>query len=72
MHLLYATPIKRGSVEVLEDIVPLHDVAARVNLPGLARVRLIPENKPLPAIRMRTGLSFTIPEVRGHRMLLIS
>ncbi|MBT2292848.1 beta-galactosidase trimerization domain-containing protein [Paenibacillus albidus] len=32
-HLLYANPVKKGRVEVIEDIVPLYDIQVNLRLP---------------------------------------
>ena len=57
-HLLYASPVMKGRVEVIEDIVPLRDVSVRLHLPSapsIRRVYLAPR-----------WMSFHIPlEVRG-------
>jgi hypothetical protein len=64
LHLLYAAPIKRGAVEVIEDIVPLHDIAVSFRASQQPRrVVLVPEDKDLPC-RWENGLlSFTLPEL---------
>lgn len=49
-HLLYATPVKRGEdICVIEDIVPLYDVAVKVRLPQkIKKAYLAPQMDPLP------------------------
>ncbi|MDF2713891.1 MAG: hypothetical protein K0R28_816 [Paenibacillus sp.] len=49
-HLLYASPVKRGNgVEVIEDIIPLYDIAVSLRLPSpVKRVYLAPQMTELP------------------------
>jgi hypothetical protein len=82
VHLLYAPKSLRGwtdkrgrrlPVELIEDIVPLHDVAVRVRLPRRIRsVRLVPEDVTL-AFEQRDGaLEFIVPRVECHQMIELS
>jgi hypothetical protein len=53
LHLLYANPIRRGTlrgdaVQPIQDIVPLHDVTVEVEAEGVRAVRLVPEGGDLP------------------------
>ena len=71
--LLYATPIKRGSVEVLEDCVPLYDIPVTLRTrDSIKSVKLIPEGKPVAFKRTNSGASFAIPRLLGHQMALLS
>ena len=78
-HLLYANTILRGSpwgvpgarqVEVVEDLVPLHDIEVTVKVPRKVKsVRLVPENKPLNFEMKNGGVSFTVPRLLCHQMV---
>lgn len=59
----------RGSVGVVEDIVPLQRLKVRVRLPQVGRVRLVPENIPLPFNREGEYCCFEIPELSLHQMV---
>ena len=49
LHALYATPTKRGSgVEVIEDLISIHDTAFSLRLPKIKSVKLVPENREIP------------------------
>ena len=69
LHLLYGYPVMRGSVGVVEDIVPLQRLKVRVRLPQVGRVRLVPENIPLPFNREGEYCCFEIPELSLHQMV---
>ncbi len=71
LHLLYYVPERRGSFDVIEDIVPLHDVRVSVN-PGreIAAVRTAPEGEPLAFQTTDAGrVEFTLPRLEGHQMI---
>ncbi len=81
LHLLYATPQKRGAdhtgwggpelmVEVIEDPVPLHDVAVSVRLDRpVTGVRLVPEGRDLDFQTNNGATTFTVPRVYIHQMI---
>lgn len=72
-HLLYAAPVRRGkSIEVIEDIVPIHDVEVELRLPEYAKkVFLAPQSVPL-AFDQRDGiLRYKVPIVDCHQMIVI-
>ncbi|MBP1989127.1 beta-galactosidase trimerization domain-containing protein [Paenibacillus eucommiae] len=72
-HLLYASPVKRGNgVEVIEDLVPIHDVQVSLRLPVPAkRVLLAPQGSELPMQQENGLLTYTVPEVSCHQMVVI-
>jgi hypothetical protein len=84
LHLLYATPVKRGAdssiyasgqqaVEVIEDLVPLHDVRCAVKLPGRARrVTLEPQGEELPFTEEEGAVRFVVPQLLCHQMAAIA
>jgi hypothetical protein len=74
LHLLYANPIRRGTlrgdaVQPIQDIVPLRDVAVEVEADGLASVRLVPDGQDLPFTVEGGRARFTVPRVEGHQMV---
>ncbi|MFC0212671.1 beta-galactosidase trimerization domain-containing protein [Paenibacillus chartarius] len=74
-HLLYASPVKRGSVEVIEDIVPLLDIEVTLKLPegaDVRRVYLAPQMAELPYVRGDEGrISYRVPKLECHQMVVI-
>jgi hypothetical protein len=48
LHLLYGPPLQRGRCSVIEDLVPLHQVAVTVRLPEtVKRITLVPDKMDL-------------------------
>lgn len=80
IHLLYATPVLRGgrdvenarAVEVIEDIVPLHEVPCKVRVPETVRaVRLAPNGVELKFILRDGILEFRVPRLLCHQMVVL-
>jgi len=72
LHLLYAIPIKRGDIEVIEDIVPVRDVEIKLRIPAVRGVKLVPEQKDLEFHYDGDYCTFTVPEVNLHQMVELS
>lgn len=72
LHLLYASPVKRGEVEVIEDIVPLYGVEAAVRVNRAAkRVYTAPDRAELPFDQENGVVRFEVPVVKGHQAVVI-
>lgn len=74
-HLLYASPVLKGQVEIIEDIVPLQDISVCLRLPDdTARVRriyLAPAMIELPFTEEEGELAYSIPRLENHQMVVI-
>ncbi len=72
-HLLYASPVRRGkSIEVIEDIIPVHNVEVELLLDKApSRVYLAPECVDIPFSFENGRLSYTVPKVDCHAMVVI-
>ena len=72
LHLLYAAPVKRGNVEVIEDIIPLTDVQVTfaVRQPPKT-VRLVPEGMRLPFTSSGNRIAFTIPTLNMAQIVAV-
>jgi hypothetical protein len=74
-HLLYAAPVLKGRIEVIEDIVPLRDVSVSLHLPSDApvqRVYLAPAMTELPfTVSPEGGVTYTVPYLENHQMAVI-
>lgn len=73
-HLLYATPVKRGSgVEVIEDLIPLYDIRVTLKLDKpVRRVYLAPQMKELPFDANGGGsVTYTVPKLECHQMIVL-
>jgi hypothetical protein len=89
LHLLYANTINRGGemhlsggtssgalrgVEVIEELLPLHDVEATVKLPRkVTKVTLEPQGKKIPFETDSSGrISLKLDSFTCHQMVVIS
>ena len=71
-HAAYASPIKRGAAEVIEDIVPLYNVPVSIRMEKKpARVKLVPAGTELHFTYENGVLSFVIPCVDCHQAVEI-
>lgn len=87
LHLLYAPRNLRGAqiqispegyvrdsypVEVIEDLVPLHDVTVELRLPrAVSAVTLEPQGQPLPFETADGSVRLTVPEFTCHQMICL-
>ena len=72
LHLLYATPLQRGRCLVIEDLVPLRDVAVTLRLPvEPTRVRQVPEDRVLPVCRAGGVMKVVLPEFTCHTAVVV-
>jgi hypothetical protein len=73
-HLLYATPVRRGeSVEIIEDIVPLFNIRNEVRTNrAVKQVSLAPQLDQLPFEYNNGVVSYTVPKLDCHQMVVIS
>ena len=66
-HLLYAPPLRRGSVHVIEDVVPLYTIPVKLNVPeAIASVYLIPGRQKLNFTQSPSGVSVEVPKLEMH------
>lgn len=81
LHLLYGVPTLRGatqgdmarSIEVIEDLVPLHDIECAVRLPEQVQaVRLVPSGEALEFTQEAGAVRFTVPKLLCHQMVELS
>jgi hypothetical protein len=84
LHLLYATPVKRGadvsrfasgetSVEVIEDLVPLFDIQCTLRVPqSVKSVRLVPSGEALEYSQENGAVRFVVPKLLCHQMVELS
>ncbi|MDF2923807.1 MAG: hypothetical protein K0R57_2721 [Paenibacillaceae bacterium] len=71
-HLLFATPVKKGKVEVIEDIVPLYNVTVSLRLPSpVKRVYLAPQQTELPFTEADGQVTYTLPYLENHQMVVL-
>jgi hypothetical protein len=72
VHLLYASPIQRGSVRVIEDLVHLYDIPLTVAVDvKIQSAYLVPSGKKLKIKRDDGKIHLTIPEFRCHTAVVL-
>ena len=73
VHMMYASPIQRGSVRVIEDLVPLYDVPLTVDFPEeIQEVYLVPSGETLKTTLTDGKLSVTIPKLKCHTAVVFT
>ncbi len=73
LHMGYAAPVQRGRTSVLEDMIPLHDVNAEIDLKeSVSSVMLQPQNQSIDFSQNQGVLRFAVPEVRCHQVIEIN
>lgn len=72
-HLLYASPVRRGeSVEIIEDIIPLYEISNDVRTnKEVSSVYLAPQLEQLPFDYKDGVVSYTLPKLLSHQMVVI-
>ena len=72
VHLLYASPVKRGeATEVIEDIVPIYDTTLRVKLPQKPKkVCLAPQNEDIEFEYKNGRAEVKIARFECHQMVV--
>lgn len=73
VHLLYASPVKRGkNVEVIEDILPVYNTKVRIKFAKEAkRVYLAPQNRDISFEQNGEFVEFNVDEFECHQMVVI-
>jgi hypothetical protein len=75
LHLLYATPVLRGSlrgdpVQPIQDIATLKGVEVSVEVEGrIKAVKLVPAGRALKFVQKGKRIAFTLPSLTGHQMV---
>lgn len=73
VHLLYASPVKRGNdVEVIEDILPLYNISLSVKIPEKAKnVYIAPQREKLQFEQRENFVYTVVPKIENHQMIVI-
>jgi hypothetical protein len=74
VHLLHYIPERRSqTIDIIEDVIPLHDVNISVRVPGaVSGVACVPEATPLAYRQVGERVEFTLPRLVGHQMIALS
>ncbi|GBF76501.1 beta-galactosidase [Paenibacillus sp. 598K] len=73
-HLLYVSPVRRGDgIEVIEDIIPLRNIQVSIRTDrAVTSVYLAPQMTPLLYRQDREAVSYSLPELECHQMVVIA
>ena len=71
LHLLYASPVRRGNVILLEDFPTLQNIKVFIRGMQAAEIRLRPNGETVAFENTEDGVSFTVPQMRCHALLEI-
>lgn len=73
LHLIYAVPIKRGAIQVVEDIVPIYDTEIELRIPEkIESISLVPSGKKLK-FKYKNGIAkFNVPKIKMHQMVCLA
>ncbi|HVU10441.1 MAG TPA: alpha-amylase family protein [Phototrophicaceae bacterium] len=72
VHLLHYVPVRRSQdIDIVEDVIPLHDVIIQVRQSLIRKVYLVPEGTPLDYTRDADYVSIHVPRINGHQMIAI-
>jgi hypothetical protein len=67
LHLLYASPIQRGAVRVVEDLVSLYNITVSINVKeDIKSAYLIPSGKKIKLDKKDDKLYLIVPELKCH------
>lgn len=69
LHLLYAPPLHRGNVIILEDFPVLQNIKVRIRNMRAASVCLRPDGEKLAFENKEDGLYFVLPQMRCHALI---
>ena len=72
LHVTYASPIQRGEVRVIEDMVPLYEVPVRIRITEpVKRAYLAPQNEDVSYVQEKGLVHLKIPKVLCHQILVL-
>ena len=72
INLAYASPSRRGSAEIIDDIIPIYDLNLKVNVPErIKRVYLPLKNKELAFEAEDGEVEFLLPKLLCHETIVL-
>ncbi len=73
VHLLHYIPERRGrEFDVIEDVIPLHDVKVSLRTPRpVKEVAAVPQGQPLRFTTSAGRIEFVLPKLEGHQMIAV-
>lgn len=72
LNMLYASPIKRNIIEVIEDMPPIYEIPVNIKTEkNITRVWSPVDNEDIPFFVNCGSISFTVPKLQCHRLIVI-
>ena len=72
VHMLYAPPINRGNVCLLEDFPPLYNTEIKLSVPEtVKKVTLVPQDKEIAFSQIDGKVTFTVDKMELHQLIVI-
>lgn len=72
INLTYATPMTRGAAQIIDEILPVHDIKIEVEIPEKVKSVKIPlQNETLEFSSSDGKVSFTLPRLHCHETVII-
>ena len=73
VHMLYAPPINRGNVCLLEDFPPLYNTEIKLSVPEQVNsVTLVPQNKEIPFVQKDGKITFNVEKMELHQLIVLN
>jgi hypothetical protein len=71
LHLLYASPIQRGRAQVIEDMPPIYDVKALIEVKDtVKKAYLAPQGDEIGFVQEGNKVTVTVPKIQCHQMVV--
>jgi len=72
LHMLYASPVKRGDIEIIEDINPIYNTYVKINTEKkIKSIYIAPEKKKIEFKQEKNSVCFVVPEFENHTMVVL-
>ena len=73
VHLLHYIPERRSAkLDVIEDVIPLHDLKVSVRVPREVKsVKCVPQNTEIDFAKVDDRIEFTVDKMVGHQMVAL-
>ena len=72
IHMLYAPPVNRGNVCLLEDFPPLYNTEMTVKIPEKVKsITLVPQGKELEFTQKGDEVSFCVDKMELHQLIVV-
>ena len=70
--MTYASPVKRGCAEIIEDVTPIYNIPVKVNVPEKIKRVYSPVNETeYSFIQNEEGIEFTVDKIECHNSIVI-